>query len=358
MKIDLGAVHADVCDGAARRNDRLAQFERGRNADGLDGGINPALAGHRHDRFRSFAVSTVDDGGGTEPLADVEAIVIEIDHNDFGGRVELGGQKRRQSNWSRPDDCDSAARLDFAIEDAALETCWQNITEHHQGFFVGAVWNRVEARVGVGDADKFSLGAVNGIAQDPSASRAMSIHKPAAIHASAARTDAGNQHFVSGFKRRDGCPNFIDDAYAFMAKYAAGLATRDVTFEDVKVGAAYRCFCYFDDSVAGTRNDWLWTLFEGFLCRALIDKSFHSDIPMLEIAASKSHRSKAGQLSLLHSELGLADQRILGRGHGGAAGSETTQRPAQQFRCLHGGHCGPACSPLTCSAIRARTSSG
>ena len=45
---------------------------------------------------------------------------------------------------------------------------------------------------------------------------------------------------VSRLERRDGRPNLVDDANALMAQNAAGLASRDVTFEDVQVGSANR----------------------------------------------------------------------------------------------------------------------
>ena len=75
---------------------------------------------------------------------------------------------------------------DLAVEHAAFEAGGQNIAQHHQRFFVGARGDRVEARVGMGDADIFGLGAVDLIAQDPAARRAMGVHPPAAVLAFAA----------------------------------------------------------------------------------------------------------------------------------------------------------------------------
>ena len=50
MEIHLLAVHADIGDGAARRDDLLAKLEGGGNADRLDRGVDAALAGQSPSR--------------------------------------------------------------------------------------------------------------------------------------------------------------------------------------------------------------------------------------------------------------------------------------------------------------------
>ena len=111
MQIDLRSVHADVGDGAARRDDVLAQLERRRDADRLDRGIDAALAGHLHDRLGGLAVGAVDGRRGAEALGDFEPIVVEIDHDDLGGGVELRGEQGREADRPGADDGDGAARL-------------------------------------------------------------------------------------------------------------------------------------------------------------------------------------------------------------------------------------------------------
>ena len=58
-----------------------------------------------------LAVGAVDGRGGAEALGYGEAIVVEIDHDDFGRRIELGGEQRCEPNRPRADDRHGAARL-------------------------------------------------------------------------------------------------------------------------------------------------------------------------------------------------------------------------------------------------------
>src|ERR1700733_9058080 len=95
MKIHLCSMHPDIGDGAARRDDSLAQFKSSRNADRLDSGVDTAIFGHLQDRLQGLAIGTVDDCRCTEPLCHLKSVVVEIDHDDIGRRVELGGKQRR-----------------------------------------------------------------------------------------------------------------------------------------------------------------------------------------------------------------------------------------------------------------------
>ena len=250
MQLHLGAMHADIGDVAARRDDLLAQFECRRNADRLDGGIDAPLRRHFHHRFGRVAVGAVDGRGGAEAFCDFQAVVIQVDHDDLGRRVELRRQQRRQADRPRTDDGDGAARLHLAVEHAAFEARGQDIAQHHQGFFVHACGNGIEAGVGMGYADIFRLGAVYRVAQNPAARRAMRIHRLAAVDAFAAGADAGDQNTVARLESRDGGADGLDDAHAFMTENAAGLAGRDVAFENMQIGAADRGLGDPDDGVA------------------------------------------------------------------------------------------------------------
>ena len=84
MESHFLSVHADIGDGAARRDNFFTQLESGRNAHRLDGGVDTAVAGHLHDRLHGVAVAAVDARGGAEALRHFKAIVVEIDHDDLG----------------------------------------------------------------------------------------------------------------------------------------------------------------------------------------------------------------------------------------------------------------------------------
>ena len=133
-----------------------------------------------------------------------------------------------------------APGCDLAVEHAAFEAGGQDVAQHHQRLLVGARGNRIEAGVGVGDADIFGLGAVDLVAQDPAAGRAMGVHPPAAILAFAAGGDAGDEDAVAGLERGHAGADLVDHAHAFMAQDAAGRAGRHIALEDVQIGAADR----------------------------------------------------------------------------------------------------------------------
>ena len=133
-------------------------------------------------------------------------------------------EQRREPDRPRADDRYGASWLNFAVEHAAFEACRQDVAEHDQRFFIRPFGNGIEACVGVGSADEFSLCAVDLVAEDPAAGRAVRVHLLAAIHAFAAGAHAGDQNAISWLERRDGRPDLVDDAHALVAENAAGLA--------------------------------------------------------------------------------------------------------------------------------------
>jgi hypothetical protein len=58
---------------------------------------------------------------------------------------------------------------------------------------------------------------------------------------------------ISRLERRDRRPDLVDDADALMAENAAGLASRDVAFEDVQICSADCRFGHFYDSIRRCR---------------------------------------------------------------------------------------------------------
>ena len=75
----------------------------------------------------TLTVSAVDRRRGAEPFCHPKTIVVEIDHDDLGRRVELSGEQRGQSNRSGADDRHGASWLYLAVEHTALEACRQNV---------------------------------------------------------------------------------------------------------------------------------------------------------------------------------------------------------------------------------------
>src|SRR3546814_3065142 len=81
MEVDFRAVHADIGDHPAGRDEFLAQTEGRRHADRLDRGIDALaireIANQAHDVF----TRAVERMRGAEPARDSRAVVVEIDHD-------------------------------------------------------------------------------------------------------------------------------------------------------------------------------------------------------------------------------------------------------------------------------------
>ena len=75
--------------------------------------------------------------GGAETPGYLETVVVEVDHDELGRRVELRREQRRQANRTRAHDCHRRARLDFAVEHATLEAGGEDVAQHDQRFRVG-----------------------------------------------------------------------------------------------------------------------------------------------------------------------------------------------------------------------------
>ena len=268
-------MYPDIRDGTAGTNDVLAKLKSCGNSDGFDRRVDAALAGERHNLVCRFAVGAVDGLRRAELARDLKTIVVEVDHDDFRRGIELRRQQCCEPDRARADDCNRGSRRDLAVQHTAFKASRQDIAQHHQRLFVRTFWNRIKAGVGVRDTDIFGLGAVNLVAKNPTASRTMRVHAPTAVFAFAARRDTGDQYSVSRFERRHGGADLIDNAHAFVAENAAGLAGGNVTLEDVQIGAADGCLCNPDNCIrrrAQIRPD---MILQRLFVRPSINESLH-----------------------------------------------------------------------------------
>src|SRR5580700_11122811 len=114
------------------------------------------------------------------------------------------------------------------------------------------------------DADILRLSTVDLVAENPAAGRAMRKHRAPAILAFAAGGDTRDQHPVTRLECRHGPANLVDDADTLVAENAPRLTRRDVSFEDVQVGAANCRFSDLDDRIRRRGNLRPGMVFEGF----------------------------------------------------------------------------------------------
>ena len=127
------------------------------------------------------------------------------------------------------------------------------------------VGNGIEAGVGVRNADKLGLRAVDRVAEDPAAGRAVRIHLLAAIVAFAAGVMQEIRTWSPGLNAVTAGADLVDDADALVAQNAARRAGRHVAFEDVQIGAADRRLGDLDDRVGGRGDLRLRALFQRLL---------------------------------------------------------------------------------------------
>ena len=228
-----------------------------------------------HDRLHRIAVGVVDHRGRTETLRGLQPAVVQIDHDDFGGRIEAGCEQRGEPDRPAADNSHGTTRLHFPIEHTALEARRQDIAQHHESLFVGIVGNAVKTGIRMRDPDEFRLRAVDLVAENPSAGDAMGIHELAAVHALSACADARNQDAFTWLERRDACADLIDYPGTFMAEHAAGLTGRDIALENMQIRAANRRLTDLDDGVGGRLDLWFGPFFNGLLARTKINECFH-----------------------------------------------------------------------------------
>ena len=152
----------------------------------------------------------------------------------------------------------------FAVKHAAFESGRQNIAQHDKGFFVRICRNVVKAGIGKRNADIFGLGAIDLVAENPTAVDAMRVHSASAIVAFSARGDAGNDHAIAGMKPGDRRADFLDHSYAFMTQDATWRAGRHVAIENVQIGSADRRLDNLDDGIRRRGDFRLRPIFEGF----------------------------------------------------------------------------------------------
>lgn len=97
VKLDAFAMYADIRNVSACGDNFLAEREGRGNSDRFNRYIDAFIARKLQYFLNRFAVGGIHHFCRSEFLGDFEAVVIQIDHNDFSGRIELGCQQRGQA---------------------------------------------------------------------------------------------------------------------------------------------------------------------------------------------------------------------------------------------------------------------
>ena len=213
-----------------------------------------------------------------------QAVVVEVDHNDFGRSEKLGGQQRGEADGAGTDDGDGVAGLDLAVQHAAFVTRRQDVAEHHHRILVHAIRHRIEAGIRIRDADELGLRAVDGVAENPAARLAVRGHAAPAIVALSTRGNAGDEHAVAGMEAADTGTGFLDDPDPLVAQNATRYDTGQIALEDVQVGAADRGLGDAHDGVICVAEGRLRHVFQLNLAMSAVNESFHRVESMGRIA--------------------------------------------------------------------------
>ena len=127
--------------------------------------------------------------------------------------------------------------------------------------------HRVQRGVGVGDADRLGLGAVDQVAEDPAdAADGLAVrgHAALAVLAAPALGDGRDEHAVADGEPVDGVADLGDGADRLVAEDAAVGDRGHVALQDVQVGAADRGGVHLDHDVGGFLDGCVGDVFPGF----------------------------------------------------------------------------------------------
>jgi hypothetical protein len=163
----------------------------------------------------------------------------------------------------------------LAIQDPALKARGENIAEHHERFFVTTRRESVETSVGVRDADVLGLSSVKSVAQNPAAVAAMGVHAASAEIALQTGSDARDDDPVSDMKFSDTGSDLLDYSDPFVAENAALGDGREISLEDMEIGAANCGGGDPNDGIARFVDRGARLVFPRTLAGAVVNERFH-----------------------------------------------------------------------------------
>ncbi|RYP46687.1 hypothetical protein DL770_011324 [Monosporascus sp. CRB-9-2] len=197
MQVCLDAMHADVRDHPARRNQLLAELERRGHAPRLARTIDAHAIREPLPGGSGVFTGDVDTRRCAQPAGHFQPCRVRVDHDDLRRRVELRRQQRGQPDGACADNRHAIARLNAAIEHTAFEPGRKDVRQHDQRLFIDARRQFVEAGLRMRNADVLGLHAVDAMSQDPAARFAMRVHATPAIRTFSARRNARDQHVIT-----------------------------------------------------------------------------------------------------------------------------------------------------------------
>lgn len=215
--------------------------------------------------------------GGAEAAGDFEAEGVLIDGENAGGAHEVGAEGGAKADGALAKDGDVIADFD-ATTFGGGEAGGGDGGEEDDLFVREGIGDRGEIGLGVGDADVFSLAAIDGVAETPAAELATALGGvPAeAGFALAAGGDGADEDPLAGFVVIDAIPEFVNHANGFMADGEAR-ADRIFPFHDVNIRSTDGSERDLDDGFADAGSRYR-LVFNGEATGGTENGSLHTDL--------------------------------------------------------------------------------
>jgi hypothetical protein len=258
----------------------LATWPPGRTREAASSNVAEAASQPGED-LRRILPAVVDRDVSAELLSRVEPAVRQVDGHHMRRAVQPAAHDRRQTDGAGADYCYDVARLDVSIQDADLVASGQDIGHHEQRLVADPGWGRIGRGVGEGNPDIFSLGPVDLVSENPSApAQALPVSGLAAVAAGTTRTDARHQDPVARldvlYRRTDR----LHGTDGLMPEYPTVGHDRDITLEDVQVGATYGDGVDSNDGIGVCLQNRHGDFFPSLASRTVVYERLHSEPPI------------------------------------------------------------------------------
>ncbi len=198
----------------------------------------------------------------------------------MAGTEQLGAQNRGETDRPGADDDHHVGRTHTPVEYSHLVRRGQDVGEHEHLLVTDPLGDLVGRVVRERNSHQFGLGSVDQMSENPAASvETLAVPRLAAVSASAAGGDARDQYAVTGHEIANAGADFDDSAHGFVTENSSVRHRRNVTTENVQIGAADRHRVDAHDRVGRFGDRGVGHVFPRALSRTMKYQCFHPRPP-------------------------------------------------------------------------------